>query len=92
MAQAVLGPSGFSPSCRTHLERIFAAARGIRRRARFGSETGRFQAACVPETGHLAEDLDAPHRRASSNAPRSEACRYPMSASIPAKSTTAARF
>ena len=28
----------------------------------------------------------------SSDAPRSEACRYPMAASIPAKSTTVARF
>ena len=43
MAQAVLGPSGFSPSCRTHLERIFAAARGIRRRERFGSRPADFK-------------------------------------------------
>ena len=43
MAQAALGPSGFSPSCRTHLERIFAVARGIRRRARIGSGPAAFK-------------------------------------------------
>ena len=43
MAQAVLGLSGFSPSGRTHLERIFATARGIKRRARFGSRPADFK-------------------------------------------------
>ena len=53
-----LGPSGFSPAAP-----IWAPS----------SETGRFQAACLPETGHLASD--APHQVATHQDP----CR-PMAA------------